>query len=218
MKIIFLIFLSAIQISSFAQIKTQRIEIKDNLGFKENYRVIEPECKIKHGSYKKFYNGSLIEFGQYENNIKSNIWEYYSNGQIELIYDFTKKELIKSTDNELFANVIIANDTIAENIQQKPILLGSSTYTNAYIAYNVEYPLIAIQNDLSGIVYIGIVIDEHGVVIDHYIAKGKHDILNKEALKVVKSLKLDFIPAIYNNMNVKSVIFYPINFKLGTRP
>lgn len=65
-----------------------------------------------------------------------------------------------------------------------------------YFARNTHYPSVAKENDVQGVVVVNFTVDKHGLVTDPYISKAVDPSLDREALRVVKSLPR-FLPG-YN--------------------
>ena len=78
----------------------------------------------------------------------------------------------------------------------------------------VDYPQLAIDNDIEGKIYSRIVINADGTVNSYCIARGVHPLLDKAAMSQVMKIG-NFIPATLNGKKVKSTINIPVVFKLG---
>lgn len=65
-----------------------------------------------------------------------------------------------------------------------------------YFTDNTHYPIIAIENDVQGVVVVNFTVDKHGLITDPYISKAVDPLLDREALRVVKALPR-FLPG-YN--------------------
>ena len=62
---------------------------------------------------------------------------------------------------------------------------GSPT---AWVNKNIKYPVLAMENGISGKVYIQFVIEKDGSITDVKVARGVDSSLDKEAVRVVKSM------------------------------
>lgn len=78
----------------------------------------------------------------------------------------------------------------------------------------VQYPKIAIDNDIQGKVFVRFVIDETGKVTNVEIARGADKLLDQAALNHVKAMP-NWIPGKQRGKAVKVQYVVPINFKLG---
>ena len=80
MRLFFSILLSVTILSSLFGQETKKKTIEnEDPRTKEVFYVLKDNPDIKHGEYKKVFSGAvdLKEQGQYENNVKVGIWEYY---------------------------------------------------------------------------------------------------------------------------------------------
>lgn len=84
-----------------------------------------------------------------------------------------------------------------------------------YLSENTNYPELAKQMRLEDRVYVTFVISEKGEVESAVIGRGEYDVLNDEALRVVKSMP-EFIPGSQRGKAVKMKITIPVNFKLSS--
>jgi len=82
------------------------------------------------------------------------------------------------------------------------------------LAKNTKYPNIAIENDMQGKVYVRFVINEKGEVEDAYVIRSVYPILDKEALRVVRSLQ-NWEPGKQGGKPVKVWFTVPIVFVLN---
>ena len=73
---------------------------------------------------------------------------------------------------------------------------------------------MAKENDIQGTVFVKFVVNELGKVTDVEILRGIDPLLDKEALKVIKSLP-DWKPGYQSGKNVKVRMQVPIKFKLN---
>jgi protein TonB len=103
---------------------------------------------------------------------------------------------------------IIYNPEIMPKFDVKPYLSFSD-----YIAKNLIYPSIAIENNISGRVFIQFTINEKGEVINAKVIKSDHKCLNEEALRIV-STSPRWIPGMQGNKPVKVLYTCQIRFDL----
>lgn len=99
------------------------------------------------------------------------------------------------------------------SIEQKPTFPGGEEALYKFIGDNLRYPVIAQENGDQGRVQVSFVVSETGKITDVKIARGKTPELDKEAVRVVKSLP-NFIPGKQNGHPVKCKYILPIVFKL----
>lgn len=113
-------------------------------------------------------------------------------------------EMEEETSDEVFQFAII---------EDKPGFPGGDAALMKFLGTNTKFPQIAKENGIEGRVYVQFVIDKKGKVTDVEILRGVDPYLDKEALRVVKSMP-DWSPGKQRGKPVKVAYQVPINFKL----
>lgn len=98
-------------------------------------------------------------------------------------------------------------------IQEQPTFPGGDGEMMAFIYDNISYPQEAQENDIQGTVYIRFVVTASGAVGDAQVLRSVHDLLDKEALRVVKALP-KWNPGKQNGNAVSVWFVIPIKFVL----
>lgn len=98
-------------------------------------------------------------------------------------------------------------------VEQMPQFPGGEAELLKYIANHIKYPTMAAENNIQGRVVVKFVVTKTGQVGDVVVVRGKDPDLDKEAVRVVKTLP-DFIPGKMNGQAVSVWYTLPINFKL----
>lgn len=186
---------------------------------KEKYLVLKNDTSIKHGVYELYNKSDLLLIkGNYNNNNKTRVWEYYNKkGELELSYDYSKNSLINYkpiiSDNKKYI-IIQGNDTIESNLERPPLPVGTVWWKME----NVNYPDSAKNNNISGVVVIAYTVDNLGNINNFRVKKGIGYGCDEEALRVARITILNncrsYIPAVLNNKTVSVEFTYPIKFKL----
>jgi protein TonB len=96
----------------------------------------------------------------------------------------------------------------------KPEYPGDIDALQEYIANNIKYPKIAKEKGIEGRVYVQFVIDTKGRVTKVKVVKGVDPHLNKEAIRVVKTMP-NWIPGEYGGKKVPVSFIVPVSFKLN---
>ncbi len=98
-------------------------------------------------------------------------------------------------------------------IENKPEFPGGQVAMLKYIAENTKYPEIAKEKGISGKVFVQFVIDKDGSVTKVKVMRGVNRLLDKEAIRVVKSMP-KWKPGTIHGKAVKVLFQLPINFTL----
>lgn len=83
-----------------------------------------------------------------------------------------------------------------------------------WIAKNVKYPVLAMENGIQGKVYIQFVIERDGSITDVKVLRGVDASLDKEAVRVVKAMP-KWKPGKQRGKPVRVSYTLPINFQLS---
>ena len=98
-------------------------------------------------------------------------------------------------------------------IENKPEFPGGQAAMFKFIAEHTKYPEIAKENGITGKVFVQFVIDKDGSVTDVKVIRGVDPYLDKEAVRVVKSMP-KWKPGSQRGKPVKVSFQLPINFTL----
>jgi len=83
-----------------------------------------------------------------------------------------------------------------------------------YVIQNLTFPQIAIENYISGKVFIQFVVDQNGNAVDVQVVRGVDPSLDNEALRLIKSTSGMWTPGKQRGKPVKVRYTFPIIFKL----
>ena len=98
-------------------------------------------------------------------------------------------------------------------VEEMPSFPGGMAALNKYLHDNVHYPVVAQENGVQGRVTISFVVEKDGSVTDVKVAKSVDPSLDKEALRVVKSMPR-WTPGKQNGATVRVKYNVPVNFRL----
>lgn len=117
------------------------------------------------------------------------------------------------------AQVVEEEETAAEEevfniVEDMPEFPGGQMALLKFIAKSVKYPVIAQENGIQGRVFVAFVVNKDGSVTDVRIARGVDPSLDKEAIRVVKSLP-KWKPGMQRGKPVRVSYSVPINFVLN---
>ena len=98
-------------------------------------------------------------------------------------------------------------------VEQMPQFPGGETELMKYVTNHIKYPTMAAENNIQGRVVVKFVVKKDGSVGEVQVLRGKDPDLDKEAVRVVRTLP-KFIPGKMNGQAVSVWFTLPINFKL----
>jgi periplasmic protein TonB len=181
---------------------------------KESYSVLELNPEIKQGIYNRS-EGNLKIKGQYNNNLRVGIWEYFFKGEVQQKIDFTRDTIIYSKPFSL-GKTYLATDSEKEIAPDRaPIFLSGSNSMYNLIGERLRYPAQSRRMGIEGNVWISIIISKEGKMIDEIVQKGVSDDIDQEALRVIKTLPKDWYPGLFKGVRRDMRIVFPVMFKLG---
>ncbi len=135
-----------------------------------------------------------------------------------IIYNISFSQEIKkaeSKENDKETKIVNSDNDIYNfyTLEQKPEFPGGEKGLLSYIAKHTEYPNKAKRKNITGKVYVQFIIDKEGKVTNVKVLRSAHPLLDKSALKVIKSLP-DWKPGKQRGKNVKVSFQVPINYTL----
>ena len=102
---------------------------------------------------------------------------------------------------------------ILDFAETMPEFPGGNAALLSFLSKNVKYPSIAQENGIKGKVFVTFVVDENGDIYNVALARGVDASLDREAIRVVKSMPR-WKPGKQGNKAVKVRYTVPINFIL----
>ena len=116
----------------------------------------------------------------------------------------------KAVANQTEITMPLGDGDAKEKVEVMPEFKGGMEAMIKYMSENINYPK---ETGLSGVVYIGFVVDEKGNVTDASVIKSAAESLDKEALRVVKAMP-KWTPGKDKGKNVKVKMTLPVSFKM----
>ena len=107
----------------------------------------------------------------------------------------------------------VTTDKVFDMVEQMPQFPGGPSELMKYIADHMKYPTIAQENGTQGRVTCQFVVGSDGSVRDVKVLRGVDPYLDKEAIRVIKSMP-KWIPGKQNGKAVSVKYTVPIIFKL----
>ncbi len=191
-----------------------------------------PDTEEKEGLFQYFYkNGQISSAGEYKSNKVTGEWteydslgnlslkqfylngkndgeyiKFYPNGNIKTTATYSNGTLLNSTSFTIEGKKIKTKDRDAS-------FKGGQKKLYAFIGKKLKYPTEALEKNITGKVFVSFEIDQNGKVINAYVSKKSHPLLDQEALSIIQEMP-KWKPAIKDGQFVKSKMIIPINFKL----
>lgn len=101
---------------------------------------------------------------------------------------------------------------IVKNPDVGPSFPGGSTAMDAYIAKHLEYPMVAFQNDITGIVNVRFVIETDGKITGIVVQKGLGFGCDEAAIDFVSGMP-KWTPGRKGGVNVRCSVVLPLSFQ-----
>ncbi len=108
---------------------------------------------------------------------------------------------------------VVEDNQVYTSVEQKPAFPGGDKALLQYISENIKYPSIAQENGIQGRVVVQFVVEKNGSVGQVNVVRSIDATLDKEAIRVVKSLP-KFVPGKQNGHPVRVWYTLPVQFKL----
>ncbi len=189
----------------------QATVLKEKKG--ESYYVLKDNPKIKHGLYQLSIKKVLVEKGQYENDRKIGVWEFYDlEGNLEQKYDYSLKQLIFNKEAKQFGGYKIIAEGKPTDVEPDtpPIFIGGRSRYERFIGDNLKYP----GGGIEGKEFVQVSLSRQGEILGTSIYKPilSADI-DKEALRLAKELPKEWIAAKHQGSDVESTVILPMAFR-----
>ena len=108
----------------------------------------------------------------------------------------------------------VKEEQIFVAVEQQPEFPGGTAALMKWLANNVRYPQMALENGISGRVIVKFVVEKDGSVSGVTLVRGVDKDLDREAIRVVKSMP-KWQPGKNNGQAVRCYFNLPVNFKLA---
>ena len=164
---------------------------------------------LKDSTWTEYYWGGekLKKKGNYADDKKHGVWEFYLyNGEIEQKYDYTSNELVyfilEPEEKDKEYKEIVKGGFKTVKLERPPLYIGGSIMIKEIINENLNFPAMAKENKVSGEVHVIFTIDTIGKMSNVKIMRGIGSGCDEEAIRVVKLLPDNWIPALRNSQLV----------------
>lgn len=108
---------------------------------------------------------------------------------------------------------VVEETKIFTVVEQMPMYPGGDAALMGYLLDNIKYPTVAAENGVQGRVVVGFVVERDGSITDVNILRGVDPSLDREAMRVVKSMPR-WNPGKQNGSAVRVKYQVPVSFRL----
>lgn len=199
--------------SGFSQTKHIRIKNENLKNTYEDICVLKSNEKLKDGNYKKVTCGKTSIEGNYKNNERTGIWKVYDfDGKVEVEIDYTSGWLKYLKFDSISKQKYYVESSIQPKDDRPILSLSSSNMVLNYLMKLINYPIYAIENNISGKVVISVKVDSTGKIIDYLTYKSVDKSVDEESIRVIKLIPFEFLPEYRNGKPVASEMKFPVYF------
>ena len=107
----------------------------------------------------------------------------------------------------------VEEDKVFDIVEQQPLFPGGNSALMQYLHDNTKYPVVAQENGVQGRVTVQFVVEKDGSVTGVHVLRGVDPSLDKEAVRVVKSMPR-WTPGKQNGTTVRVNYRLPVLFRL----
>lgn len=178
--------------------------------FKETFYVLKADEKTRQGAYIKEVRKTVWVKGQYKNDIKVGVWEYYDmKGNLAQKLNVESGELLYNRFEDEAKNF----DKL--KYSRPAILLGGTSTIYKNVMYLLRYPAAARIANTEGKVYVKFIVDELGKMGNSKVLEGIGNGCDEEAVRVMNLVNQAWLPALdLDGKPIKTEITLPITYGL----
>ena len=161
------------------------------------------------------------ESGMLEKRTKVGVWEYYGiTASKEMVvvqrYDHsTKKLLFYRPSGDLTFNTELAPGQWKRRMVDRPPLFIGGDAALATYTTQLQYPQQAQDRNVQGQVTIGFTVDTQGKASNHRVLRGIGAGCDQEALRVVKTIPDEWVPAQVGDQDIVAEYELTLTFRLA---
>ena len=175
---------------------------------------------IRNGAWKYFESETgTIEIGAYNEGKKTGVWKYYYSNIPIQIYDHSSDSLhFAYRDNTPIDIIDLNNDSLRVELDRSPQYIGYKRQFSLDLSEHSIYPSEARRLGLEGTVIIRYVVNENGTMSDYKIIKDIGGNCGQSIINAMKKNETRWLPGIYNGIEVKTILYQEVVFKLTIDP
>lgn len=217
-----LVALLPLMFSTAQSQETKTVSVKrknDFFTISEKYAALKTDPNIKHGPYSASIS-SYSEKGQFEQGIKTGVWEAYDGSKLVQKYDFETHTFLQDDVHKMISSVQQLDETgqTVKDLNGVGVYLGGDAKIISVLVRSVRYPADAQQNNVQGWVVIEAKIDKQGKLTDEKAISNNGYGLEVEGLRVFRMLPPDWLPVFVEGKAVDVRVQFKIAFRLSNLP
>jgi protein TonB len=203
-----------VELSKLAQKKEAKVERKEPIKVEMEQKVVE---KVK--SSVKFTAPEIKKDDEVkpEDELKSQDDLSKTNTAIGAFdvkgNDEAEGEVLKAKEVVVDEKPKEEETKVFDVVEQMPQFPGGPNALFEYLSKNIKYPVVAEENGIQGRVIVTFVVERDGSITEVKVAKSVDPSLDKEAMRVVKSMP-HWIPGKQNGSAVRVKYTVPVTFRL----
>jgi len=135
--------------------------------------------------------------GKYEKGLKTGVWEYFEGDELFRKINYSTGEILYFKPGEPKKMFVVSADGKAQkDVQSEPVFIGGKLAMYKYIYDNIRISSLNNSSKLTGKVAIAFTIDRDGKTKSHRIESGLAKEYDLEAVRLVKGIPDNWLPAI----------------------
>ena len=163
-----------------------------------NQRKVQSDAKKTNTTPQKVSDARLKQQKEH-GKIASFTFEDEADGEVQK----AKKVIAKGVEEEIVFDVV----------EQMPEFPGGPQALLTWLSQNIKYPAKAEENGVQGVVHVRYAVERDGSITDVKVMKSVDPALDKEAVRVVKSMPR-WIPGKQKGETVRVRLTVPVTFRL----
>lgn len=166
----------------------------------------------KEGTYYQYNEAEeVIIYGAHENSLKTGFWLFLDdNGSLIMTEEYDDSgKLIEKQDKSSLGN---ANTSLVK-LESRANFFGGDEGWSLHLRNNLKYPQDAKRAGYQGHVFMAFTVLSNGKITDLRAINSPHEILTKEALRMIETSP-DWLPAMIDGKPVDSQVIRRLEFRL----
>jgi len=157
----------------------------------------------------------LIMRETYKGDEPFGVW-FYGNGETDIFLDYEFEMVYsdkKFEENELskkLQDFFTDNDSLG---YKAPVIASGEKSISRFVINNMFFPVRAREEGIQGKVFLGFKISEDASVGEYLVYKGTNKLLDKEAMRVIRKLRVSSPPMVRGEARAFRLML-PISFKI----